>query len=188
MWHRQNEYNTPSAQMARLREAGLNPNLVYGSGSVTGNTSGQTPKYQSVKTDFSKRQALLPALAMLGQFQNFQMKQAQIDTAQAERDITELQRNVMLGKIPSQVRYPPGHPKAGQIQSTEVRMRPYMGVLADTQLEVQRATLNRILHDTQRIGVGTDIDRIRRDFEEWMRGFGVAGKATNILRTLFGKR
>lgn len=31
-WNRQNEYNSPTAQMARLREAGLNPNLVYGKG------------------------------------------------------------------------------------------------------------------------------------------------------------
>lgn len=30
MWHMQNEYNTPAAQMQRLKEAGLNPNLVYG--------------------------------------------------------------------------------------------------------------------------------------------------------------
>lgn len=29
-WHMQNKYNHPSAQMARLREAGLNPNLIYG--------------------------------------------------------------------------------------------------------------------------------------------------------------
>ncbi|QCS37354.1 DNA pilot protein [Tortoise microvirus 91] len=30
-----NEYNHPSSQMARLREAGLNPNLVYGNGQAT---------------------------------------------------------------------------------------------------------------------------------------------------------
>lgn len=29
-WHANNAYNHPSAQMARFREAGLNPNLVYG--------------------------------------------------------------------------------------------------------------------------------------------------------------
>lgn len=34
-WERQNEYNSPSAQMARLQEAGLNPNLVYNGGSAT---------------------------------------------------------------------------------------------------------------------------------------------------------
>lgn len=30
MWNMQNEYNHPSAQMARLQEAGLNPNMIYG--------------------------------------------------------------------------------------------------------------------------------------------------------------
>lgn len=29
-WKMQNEYNTPANQMARLKEAGLNPNLIYG--------------------------------------------------------------------------------------------------------------------------------------------------------------
>lgn len=29
-WNMQNEYNSPVNQMARLREAGLNPNLIYG--------------------------------------------------------------------------------------------------------------------------------------------------------------
>ena len=29
-WNRQNEYNSPAAQMARFKEAGLNPNLIYG--------------------------------------------------------------------------------------------------------------------------------------------------------------
>jgi hypothetical protein len=44
MWNRQNEYNDPSAQMERLKAAGLNPHMVYGNG-VTGNTSGSMPGY-----------------------------------------------------------------------------------------------------------------------------------------------
>lgn len=31
-WNMQNEYNSPAAQMARLKAGGLNPNLVYGDG------------------------------------------------------------------------------------------------------------------------------------------------------------
>lgn len=31
-WNMQNEYNSPQQQMQRLRDAGLNPNLVYGKG------------------------------------------------------------------------------------------------------------------------------------------------------------
>lgn len=30
LWNLQNEYNSPSAQMARFKAAGLNPNLIYG--------------------------------------------------------------------------------------------------------------------------------------------------------------
>lgn len=35
MWNANNAYNTPVEQMKRLRDAGLNPNLVYGGGSAT---------------------------------------------------------------------------------------------------------------------------------------------------------
>lgn len=34
MWQRQNAYNSPKAQMDRLKEAGLNPHLMYGKGTV----------------------------------------------------------------------------------------------------------------------------------------------------------
>lgn len=43
LWNLQNQYNDPSAQMARLRNAGLNPNLMYSQGN-TGN-AGTTPSY-----------------------------------------------------------------------------------------------------------------------------------------------
>lgn len=46
-WNRQNEYNTPINQMRRLQAAGLNPNLVYGNGSVAGNTTSQVPHYEA---------------------------------------------------------------------------------------------------------------------------------------------
>lgn len=42
---KESAYNDPSAQMARLRAAGLNPNLVYGTGTtgITGNTHASVP-------------------------------------------------------------------------------------------------------------------------------------------------
>lgn len=51
MWELQNKYNHPLQQMARLKEAGLNPNLIYGSspGSAVGNAGavapGKAPEY-----------------------------------------------------------------------------------------------------------------------------------------------
>lgn len=39
-WEKQNAYNHPSQQMQRLREAGLNPHLIYGGGQPTNTSSG----------------------------------------------------------------------------------------------------------------------------------------------------
>lgn len=47
MWNRQNEYNLPKNQMSRLTDAGLNPNLVYGNGTVQGMTSAPAPQYHA---------------------------------------------------------------------------------------------------------------------------------------------
>lgn len=41
-WHMQNAYNTPAAQMARFKAAGLNPNLIYGQGN-SGNSGDISP-------------------------------------------------------------------------------------------------------------------------------------------------
>lgn len=57
MWSKVNKYNHPLAQMQRLKEAGLNPNLIYGSspGSAVGNAQSiasgkqlqaEAPQYQ----------------------------------------------------------------------------------------------------------------------------------------------
>lgn len=44
-WNRQNEYNDPQAQMSRLKAAGLNPNLIYGTSptSAVGNAGSVAP-------------------------------------------------------------------------------------------------------------------------------------------------
>lgn len=51
IWHEQAEYNKPINQVARLKEAGLNPALVYGNGSVA-NTMGPGPSMGSSKRDY----------------------------------------------------------------------------------------------------------------------------------------
>lgn len=45
-WREQTEYNKPINQIARLREAGLNPQLAYGTGTQAGNAS-PTPQFQA---------------------------------------------------------------------------------------------------------------------------------------------
>lgn len=72
MWNMQNAYNTPAQQMQRLNQAGLNPNLVYGSGNVTGNTAGSPPSYPQVSYSDSKAQKLDLMRNVLGIFDEYQ--------------------------------------------------------------------------------------------------------------------
>lgn len=61
LWRRNNEYNSPKNQMKRLEEAGLNPNLVYGHGSVVGNTSSmpQAPAWRPTPFELDYTSAML---------------------------------------------------------------------------------------------------------------------------------
>lgn len=54
MWDKTNQYNHPSAQMARLRSAGLNPNLVYGGSSgQTAGTANSLPSANAPEYDMN---------------------------------------------------------------------------------------------------------------------------------------
>ena len=46
-WEMQNAYNTPKEQMKRLKDAGLNPNLIYGSNANTGVAGSVSPSKAS---------------------------------------------------------------------------------------------------------------------------------------------
>lgn len=83
MWNKGNKYNDPLAQMERLKGAGLNPNIVYGSGSAAGNTATQLPKYNAPTMSYNYRPAVDP-LTMLGAYQDFRIKQAQTKSMEAD--------------------------------------------------------------------------------------------------------
>lgn len=88
MWNRGNVYNSPQAQMERLKSAGLNPNLIYGSGGAT-TVAGQLPKYNAPTQEYSYQPPvrLQDALGSgLGSFQDIQIKQAQLDNLRAQRN------------------------------------------------------------------------------------------------------
>lgn len=90
MWNRMNEYNSPASQMQRYSNAGLNPNLIYGQGS-SGNAS-SSPRYsQSPAVSPTLSYGYNPAMQIssaLGQFQDFQLRRAQIDNVEAQTAAT----------------------------------------------------------------------------------------------------
>lgn len=84
-WQSQNEYNSPRAQMQRLQEAGLNPNLVYGTGAATAQAQPvrqtQPQSYKGETPDFSGLQNSLFTGVDL------QAKKAQIDLLETQKTV-----------------------------------------------------------------------------------------------------
>lgn len=86
-WERENEYNNPLNQMARLKAAGLNPNLVYGNGAGQ-TTSAPSPNLTSGAPSSPVDMSLLAQRPTVGQIMNQALQnrsiQAQIDKTDAE--------------------------------------------------------------------------------------------------------
>jgi hypothetical protein len=87
MWKMQNEYNTPFMQMQRLKEAGLNPNLMYGQGTTGNASSPQKAPVPEVSNELASlaQMSLAPVLSM---YQDWRVKNAQIENLKANAEAT----------------------------------------------------------------------------------------------------
>jgi len=137
-WTMQNEYNSPQAQMQRLKMAGLNPNMVYGKGTIdnqTGSVRSTDVKAWNPETpNFS-----LGAAAQTGisAYYDTQIKQAQIDNLKAQN--TDIINSAIL--------------KAAQIVATTqgTEMSKFdLGLKSDlrqTSLQVAQESLRKLTTD-----------------------------------------
>lgn len=135
-WTRQNEYNSPTSQMQRLREAGLNPNLVYGKGAdntagAIHSTDAGSYKPDAPEIKFSARESLI-------NYQNLKMMQAQTDNLKVqntvlaqEKLLKEAQRRATLANAGL------SEFNLGQKQT-----------LSDTDIEYRKQQLRKIQADT----------------------------------------
>lgn len=96
---RANKYNSPLQQMQRLKEAGLNPNLVYGSGvnqqSATVRST-PPPTVQPNKIDTSS------IADTIGLYQQLKMQKVQTDNIKAQTALSEkenLLKDAQIGQI-----------------------------------------------------------------------------------------
>lgn len=87
----QNEYNSPKMQMVRLKEAGLNPNLVYGGGNVSGNLTGPMPKYQENESTIQ----ITPPSDTISKYQNIQESKQRVSNQLA---MEKLNKQVLLNQ------------------------------------------------------------------------------------------
>lgn len=99
-WNMQNAYNHPTQQMQRLREAGLNPHLVYGKGADNTASSLSSPKYneQNQNAPMLDPGLLNRAFSQLGgAFMSYvDLKQKQAQTDNLHEQLNLLKRQTLL--------------------------------------------------------------------------------------------
>jgi len=90
-WAKQNEYNSPSQQMQRLKEAGINPNMAYAKGTIN-NTVSSSPRMERAEA-----KSLTQNMPQLGNFMSLAQIQQIKEQTEAQRLANE-QTRINMGK------------------------------------------------------------------------------------------
>lgn len=98
-WQMENWYNDPSNAMKRYREAGLNPNLVYGD--ISAGNAGSAGKMPNVEPYAPIDRASNVADMVLNRFMDGKMKLAQIKDTEAAARLKGAQATDLLKEIES---------------------------------------------------------------------------------------
>lgn len=183
MWNAQNAYNTPAAQMERLRAAGLNPQLVYAKG-LSNTTSG----YPTAPQPQMKAPHLQPYTGWnLGIFNAFGlMQQIKNDTK-----LKDAQALLATEEAKNKSYYRGRDVKNEDIYNETIRQQ--LKKLQNDNSLFPHQALNLELRN-QKLSNDTEYDRYRRD--NLTRGIDVEGgveeRATvliaRLLANIFGMR
>lgn len=95
-WDRQNNYNSPSSQMQRFKDAGLNPNLIYGQNNVSQavrSSPSEAPRLQAPQFDFGT------IISAVTSFFDVMRTQAQTNNIEAQTKNAETTNRLLLESI-----------------------------------------------------------------------------------------
>ncbi len=187
-WERLMAYNHPVEQMARLAEAGLNPNLIYGSspGSAVGNISssptgkavtGQAPAY---KID----NAMVP-------FMNAKVQQAQANNMNtsamknvAGANLSKTQEKRILDLLAGDIKLQEENIKKAEEEAVQAKLISNAMSNADTGIAVKYAIETKnLIADNQIKEAQTEVQKLNKFLAQngirpgdplWFRFFGVA--------------
>lgn len=151
----QNTYNTPLAQMQRFKDAGLNPNLVYGQGSP-GNMQ-STPKVPQ-QAPARVAQVSMPDVAML--YQDARLKAAQTDLISSKTDESGIKQELM--KVQKEVAAANPYLAPGYVDALVSQLK------STAAMKEQEATYNLDFHKIeagQDTGVPMGIAKMQRQFD-----------------------
>lgn len=179
MWNRANEYNLPANQMERFKAAGLNPNLIYGQGNLA---VGQLPKFNAPSAQYNYK-PIVDIPSLLSQFQDFQVKQAQIDNLKSQNKVIEqtaVQKDFAnqffteswmdrLHGITNK-RHLLYEQYAGANLKNELLLKqinelfPYQLEFAKGKTAYQQSQINKMMFDTEKVKADTEFTKLKTEW------------------------
>lgn len=198
MWNKANAYNSPSAQMQRLKDAGLNPNLMYGQGN-TGNTANQLPRYQAP----TYHQDVDPSVDLpsaLSQYQDFRIKDAQVSNMEAQRNNIQAEtliKALQAKAIAAQNWYNFGNRDFKDWTNTTDRQGNYYNknVISTSQADVASQTVNDMINKIRlsnqtaesmipNINARTDYTNLLSQYQSSINKFATGSQIGKIISNL----
>lgn len=145
-WAQQNAYNSPEQVMARLKAAGLNPNLVYGSGASFATATPVRSSSQGTGSNppaHNDPSAIVGGLGTLGnilsEFLNLQKTQAQTDNLRIQKEL--LDRDIAYREAGTR-----SLDQGTATSAYDLKYKEHMQATRETQ---EKATLTKTIADTQ---------------------------------------
>lgn len=180
----QNLYNSPAEQMRRLREAGLNPNLVYGHGAAT--VESAPVRSASVESWNPKAPQFDTAAISAGYF-DAQVKQAQVDNIKAQTTLAGIEGLLKTAQT-----------IGTEASTSETRQRTQREAiqtdhdafdlqmkrdLRQTSLEAAKAMLQKTLSESQRNMAETTMTLSENERRDVAQAMNLREAAERIIRS-----
>lgn len=146
-WQRENVYNTPAAQRARLRAAGMNPDLASGgAGGVAASSPTFTSGAPSSPVDYS---SFIPSPSEMSSavdtFASLRKKQdlldAEVENKQADTDVKKGTSDILASDAAFRDAY---NKNVLDLQGADIKLKGSADTLNDSQVKMLRASTNKI--------------------------------------------
>lgn len=155
-WERENEYNSPAAQKARLKAAGLNADMMYGQGALS-NVAASSPQLTSgapaSPMDWSSLANQANYGNVVNSFLDTQMKQAQIDNMNADTKKKGAETSILSSDASFRDAYNQG---ILDTQQSLITLQGKQGDLSDQQVKESMARITQINSTVSNIQANTD--------------------------------
>lgn len=145
-YHMQNEYNSPDAVMKRLKDGGLNPNLVYGNGATTEASnikSASAPSWSPKAPEYDFGGAARQGISA---YYDSEIKSATLDNLRAQNDVLVQEKYLKSAQIGSTME---NSILTGTKNQREIFDLDFKKELRETSAEVLRESLRALKTKTE---------------------------------------